>query len=123
MLLPDDLVRKILEMADLSIDTRREFGIGPRRLDPCIVAHIDWLLSRHDGIFYKNFEKSLHNFRIPGMHVVRRPIELSTCDDGMTIFNFKNLEYFLEIYESSGRYTMTPGVTTMWITEMNVGYC
>ena len=121
MWLPEELVRKILELADLSIDTRRAFGLGPRRLPPWRSAHIGWLLkSRGDGIFYDERTKSLHNFRVPGAHVIRRPVELSMCDDGLTIFNLRQHEYALEIYSPSGDYMFLPGVRAAWATELRV---
>lgn len=120
MWLPEELVRKILNMADLSIDTRRVFGLGPKRLAPWRVAHIDWLLARHDGIFYNKETKSLHNFRIHGTHMIRRPIDLSLYDDGLSIFNMRQEEYGLEIYAPDGGYVFLPGVSATWATEARV---
>jgi len=121
MWLPEDLVRKILNLADLSIDTRREFGLGPKRLPPWRSAHIGWLLqSRGDGLFYDRGSKALHNFVVQGTHIVRRPIELSLCDDGLTIFNLRQDEYSLEVYGPLGEYTFTPGVKAAWATELRV---
>jgi hypothetical protein len=120
MWLPEDLVRKILDLADLSIDTRREFGLGPRRLPGWRSAHIGWLLQSHDGLFYDRESKALHNFVVPGTHIVRRPIELSLRDDGLIIFNLRQDEYSLEIYGPLGDYVSTPGVKAVWATEMRV---
>ncbi len=120
MWLPKELILKILEMADLSIDTRRVFGLGPRPLAAWRIAHIDWLLERHDGIFYNEFSKGLHNFRIPGAHVIRRPVERSLYDDGLTIFNLSQKEYALEIYSGEGGYVFLPGATATWATELRV---
>lgn len=120
MWLPEDLVRKILDMADLSIDTRRAFGLGPRRLAPWRIAHVGWLLQSHDGLFYDRESRSLHNFRVPGAHIIRRPVELSLCDDGLTIFNLRQHEYALEIYSPDGAYMFLPGVRATWATEMRV---
>ena len=120
MWLPEDLVRKILDLADLSIDTRRAFGLGPRRLPPWRTAHIGWLLRSHDGLIYDAETKSLHNFRIPGGHVIRRPIEPSLCDDGLMIFNLRQHEYALEIYGPAGEYVFLPGVRASWATELRV---
>lgn len=120
MWLPKELVLKILEMADLSIDTRRAFGLGPRPLAPWRTAHIGWLLAGHDGLFYDRVSKGLHNFRIPGSHVVRRPIEISLVDDGLTIFNLRQEEYALEIYSGDGGYVFLPGVRATWATEFGV---
>jgi hypothetical protein len=120
MWLPEDLVRKILDLADLPIDTRRAFGLRPRRLWPDRIAHVEWLLSHNDGLFYNKENKTLHNFIITGTHVIRRPIEISMCDDGLTIFNLKQKEYSLEIYLESGEYTFDPNVRTAWATELRV---
>jgi hypothetical protein len=123
MWLPEDLVRRILNLADLSIDTRREFGLGPRRLPPWRAAHIGWLLKSHDGVFYNADTKSLHNFRVSGAHIIRRPVELSLCDDGLMIFNLKQHEYALEIYGPLGDYIFLPGVRASWATEFRVLNC
>ncbi len=123
MWLPEELILKILEMADLSIDTRREFGLGPRPLAPWRTAHIGWLLARHDGLFYDHESRALHNFRIPRAHVIRRPVEVSLVDDGLTIFNMKQDEYALEIYSGDGSYVFLPGVRAAWATELRVCPC
>jgi hypothetical protein len=120
MWLPEELVRKILDLADLSIDTRRAFGLGPRPLPSWRTAHIGWLLKSHDGIFYNEGSRSLHNFRVPGGHVIRRPVDLSLCDDGLMIFNLRQNEYALEIYGPSGGYVFLPGVRAAWATELRV---
>ena len=113
-------ISKVLYAADLSIDTRRELGLGPRPLAPWRSAHIGWLLKSHDGLFYDRDTQSLHNFVVPGMHIVRRPIELSLRDDGLTIFNLRQEEYSLELYGPFGDYTFTPGVRAPWATELRV---
>lgn len=116
--------RRVLELADLSIDTRRELGLGPRRLPSWRSAHIGWLLkSRGDGLFYDDATRSLHNFVVPGTHIVRRPIDLSLRDDGLTIFNLRQEEYSLEIYGPFGDYVFTPGVKATWATELRVINC
>jgi hypothetical protein len=115
--------RRVLDLADLSIDTRRELGLGPKRLAPWRYAHIGWLLKSHDGLFYDRYTQSLHNFVVPGMHIVRRPIDLSLRDDGLTIFNLRQEEYSLEVYGSFGDYTFTPGVKAAWATELRVISC
>ena len=116
----ENLVKRILNLADLSIDTRRELGLGPRRLPSWRSAHIGWLLQSHDGLFYDGGSKSLHNFRVPGTHIVRRPIDLSLRDDGLTIFNLRQEEYSLEMYGPVGDYVFTPGVKATWATELRV---
>lgn len=117
-------ISKVLERADLSIDTRRELGLEPRPLCPWRTAHIAWLLANNrEGLFYNKETGGLHNFRVPGMHIVRRPVELSLVDDGLTIFNLKQDEYALEVYEPSGRYVFTPGVRATWATEFKVVSC
>jgi hypothetical protein len=120
MWLPEDLVRKILEMADLSIDTRLAFGLVPKRMSPRRVDQIEILLKSHDGLFYDVISQSLHNFRIEGTHIIRRPIELSSCDDGLTIFNINQGEYALEIYTPAGEFMFDPRIRGAWYTEMRV---
>ena len=120
MWLPEDLVRKILNLADLSIDTRRAFGLGPKRLWPWRIAHIDWLLNNQEGLFYFKESRALHNFRVLGTHMIRRPIDIGLCDDGLTIFNLKQKEYALEIYTPSVEYVCYPEVRAAWATELRV---
>lgn len=112
--------QRVLDSADLSIDTRRELGLGPRRLPTWRSAHIGWLLQSHDGLFYDGATQSLHNFKVPGTHIVRRPVELSLRDDGLTIFNLRQDEYSLEVYGPTGDYVFTPGVKATWATEFRV---
>lgn len=116
-------ISKVLDLADLSIDTRREFGLGPKRLPAWRYAHIGWLLKSHDGLFYDWESKTLHNFVVPGTHIVRRPIEISLRDDGLTIFNLRQDEYALEMYGPLGEYMFTPGVKAVWATELRVINC
>lgn len=116
-----NLVHRILDVADLSIDTRRELGLKPRRLWPWRIAHIGFLLRSHAGLFYNVETRALHNFRVPGSHIVRRPIEVSLTDaDGLTIFNLHQHEYSLEIYAESGSFIANPCVTATWATELPV---
>jgi hypothetical protein len=113
-------ISKVLYAADLSIDTRRELGLGPRPLAPWRSAHIGWLLKSHDGLFYYSATQSLHNFVVPGAHIIRRPVDISLVDDGLTIFNLRQDEYALEMYGPTGDYTFTPGVKAPWATELRV---
>jgi len=113
-------ILRVLDLADLSIDTRRELGLGPKRLAPWRSAHIGWLLKSHDGIFYDWETRSLHNFVVPGTHIIRRPVDISLRDDGLTIFNLSQAEYSLEIYGPMGDYMFTPGVKAIWATELRV---
>jgi hypothetical protein len=113
-------ISKVLYVADLSIDTRRELGLGPKRLPSWRSAHIGWLLQSHDGLFYDRATQSLHNFVVPGAHIIRRPVDISLVDDGLTIFNLRQDEYALEMYGPMGDYTFTPGVRATWATELRV---
>jgi len=116
-------IQRVLDLADLSIDTRRELGIGPKRLAPWRHAHIGWLLKSHDGLFYDWETSTLHNFVVPGTHIIRRPIDISLRDDGLTIFNLSQAEYSLEMYGPLGEYMCTPGVKATWATDLRVINC
>ena len=84
--LPDDLVRKIIDMSD-DIDLRRAFGFQPRKFNEERAWRLWYLLDSHDGLVYDLDTQSLHILRIPGCHVVRRPIKLNYMDRWGCMFN------------------------------------
>lgn len=78
-----------------------------------------YLLKSHDGIIYNLETKTLHNFRVSGSHIIRRPIELNYYTAGLWIFNDVEDEHTLEIISPKGAFqsfiTRDP-----WATEMRV---
>jgi hypothetical protein len=117
--LPDALVLKIINMSD-DIDLRRAFGFLPRKLDESRAWRLWYLLKSHDGLIYNLETKSLHILRIPGCHVVRRPIDLDYIDRRTWMFNQEGKSHTVEITTSSGAYCFVPDASDYFYTEMNV---
>jgi hypothetical protein len=117
--LPTELVRKIIESSKLSIDSQLAFKIRPKKLDEARIWRLWYLLRSHDGIIYNLETETLHNFRYPGFHVVKRPIKLDWLDDSLWSFNAEGHEYMVEMYAPNGACVGTP-CTDHWMTEMRV---
>jgi hypothetical protein len=117
--LPDDLVLHIIDISD-DIDLRRSFGFKPRKINEDRAWRLWYLLRSHDGLVYEMETKSLHILRIPGCHVVRRPIELNYVDKWAWMFNQDEKSHTVEITTSDGRYCFIPDATDHFYTEMNV---
>ena len=118
--LPTDLVRKIIEESEPTIDTRLAFKIQPKKLDEERVWRLWYLLKSHDGLVYNLDSQSLHIFRMPGFHMVRRPYHLNRIDQWMTIFNEEEAEHTLEITTPSGTYISCPWHNEPFYTELRV---
>jgi hypothetical protein len=119
--LPIELVRKILDHArdHLSIDARLAFNLKPKKISEPMAWRL-WYLLDNDGIFYNLDTKTLHNLRVQGTHIVRRPIEISYLDDGLSIFNLYEKEYALEISNSKGEFMFDPSCKQTFATEKRV---
>lgn len=119
--LPIELVIKIIEYArdGMSIDARLAFNLRPKKIPESIGAKL-WYLLRNDGLFYNLDTKTFHNFRVPGIHMVRRPVDISFLDYDLAIFNLYQHEHELEITTDSGEYTCIPGRTDSFATEKRV---
>jgi hypothetical protein len=115
--LPYDLVRHIFSLAELTIDSRLAFGIPPKRLNEAKCWKLWYLLKSHDGLVYNLESKSLHNFRIPGHHIIRRPIELSYHTAGLIIFNDTEDEHMIETIDPSGCFTSVVS-SEPWMSEL-----
>lgn len=117
--LPTELVRWIVEHSSPSIDTQLEFKIRPKKLEEERAWRLWYLLKSHDGLVYNLETQSLHIFRIPGTHIVRRPIKLDWIDLQMTSFNQAGLEHMLEVTTASGVFVGVPN-SDPWLTELRV---
>lgn len=117
--LPTELVRWIVEHSSPSIDTQLAFKIRPKKLEEERSWRLWYLLKSHDGLVYNLETQSLHIFRIPGTHIVRRPIKLDWIDLQMTSFNEAGLEHMLEVTTSSGTFVGVPN-SDPWLTELRV---
>jgi hypothetical protein len=117
--LPNDLIWHILGMAKLSIDARLAFRIRPKKLDEVKCWRFWHFLKSHDGLVYNLDSKTLHIFRIPGHHIIRRPIDLDFHTEGMVIFNSQEDEHLIETISPSGDF-MIGWSTAPWVTECRV---
>jgi hypothetical protein len=117
--LPYDMVRIIIEMSEPSIDVRRAFGIKPKKLEVTRACRLWRLLKYHDGLIYSYSTKTLHNFVIPGVYIIRRPIELNYHTAGLWIFNDTEDEYIVEMIGADGAVICYP-TTEPWVTERKV---
>ena len=117
--LPTDLFRKIIELSKPSIDVQLCFKIPPKKLDYAKSWRLWYLLKSHDGIIYNLETKSLHILRIPGFHVIRRPIELSYHTAGLHVFNDQEEEHMLEVTCPCGCFEGKPS-SLSWTTEMRI---
>ena len=117
--LPTEIIRKIVEQADLSIDARIAFKLKPKKI-PESHAWKLWYLLNHDGIFYNIDTQTMHNMRVPGVHIIRRPVDVAWLDDDLAVFNLNQNEHTLEITTSGGTYLCNPGQTESIATECRV---
>ena len=118
-ILPTELIRKIIEWSEPSIDVQLCFKIPPKKIDERKAWRLWYLLKSHDGLVYNLETKSLHNFYIPGYHIIRRPIGLNYYTAGLWVFNDTEDEHVTEVISPSG--TFTSFVTKEhWTTEMRV---
>lgn len=117
--LPTELIRKIIEWSDPSIDVQLCFKIPPKKINEAKAWRLWYLLKSHDGIIYNLETKSLHNFRVPGSHIIRRPIELNYHTAGLWIFNDQEDEHMMEVISPSGQFTSFV-TRDPWVTEMRV---
>ena len=117
--LPTEIIRKIIELSESSIDVQLFFKIPPKKLKEAKAWRLWWLLKSHDGIIYNIESKTLHNFRVPGFHLIRRPIELNYHTAGLWIFNDKEEEHTFEMISPCG--TFQSFITCdHWATEKRV---
>jgi len=105
--LPCELTRKIILLSKPSIDTRLYFNIPPGKIDEDRLWRLWYLLKSHDGLVYCMDSRSLHIFRMPGHHLIRRNVSLDHIDDWFTILNQQEKEHVIDITEPDGKnYTM-----------------
>jgi hypothetical protein len=117
--LSTELIIKIVEMSSPSIDVRLSFGIGPKKLDESKCWRLWYFLKSHDGLVYNLETKSLHIFRIPGHHIIRRPIELNYHTAGLLVFNDTGDEHIIETIYPNGNFSSIL-CSDSWLTEARV---
>lgn len=118
--LPSEIIKKIVEDSEPSIDVQLYFKIKPKRLDQALCARIWYLLNSHDGIIYNLESKSLHVFRVPGFHIIRRPYQLNSYDQYMAIFNQDCRQHTLEITSADGSFMSCPHHDEPFYSELRV---
>jgi hypothetical protein len=116
--LPIELIQRIIEQSSPSIDTQLVFKIRPKKIPEDRAWRLWYLLKSHDGLVYNIETETLHNFRMPGFHTVRRPVSL-VVDDDLWIFNQEEAIHSLEVYSPGGGVLVTPQ-SDQWITELRV---
>ena len=107
-LLPDDLVLKIIELSEPTIDTKLAFKIRTKKICDRLVARIEYLLGSREGLIYNYKSTTLHDFRMQGFHIIRRPYELNWFDQNYAAFNQLNEYHNLEIYTPTGDFMFYP---------------
>lgn len=117
--LPTELIRKIIEWSEPSIDVQLCFKIPPKKINEAKAWRLWYLLKSHDGIIYNLETKSLHNFYIPGFHIIRRPIELNYHSAGLWVFNDTEDEHMTEVILPSGVFSSFV-TREHWTTELRV---
>lgn len=117
--LPTEIIRKIIEWSEPSIDVQLCFKIPPKKIKEAKAWRLWYLLKSHDGLIYNLETKSLHNFHIPGYHIIRRPIELNYHTAGLWIFNDTEDEHMFEVTSPCGIFTSLV-TKEHWATEMRV---
>lgn len=117
--LPTELIRRIILESNPSIDVQLYFKIKPKKIDEARAWRLWYLLKSHDGLIYNLESKSLHNFYIPGVHIIRRPIELNYHTAGLWVFNDTEDEHLVEIISSNGRFS-SHLCREHWTTELRV---
>ena len=118
--LPTELIRRIILESDPSIDVKFHFKIQPKKLDEDRAWRLWYLLKSHDGLVYNLESESLHIFRIPGHHVIRRPFKLDYIDKWMTCFNEDARDHNVEITCPDGKYIVEPNHHEPFYTELKV---
>lgn len=118
--LPIELIRKIIESSEPTIDTQLAFKIPPKKIKEDMAWRLWYLLKSHDGLVYNLETESLHIFRVPGHHIIRRPLELSYIDKWMTCFNEDARDHTVEMATPDGKYIVEPNHHEPFYTELRV---
>jgi hypothetical protein len=117
--LPSELIRKIIEASEPSIDVQLCFKIAPKKIPEARAWRLWYLLTSHDGLIYNLESKSLHNFYIPGCHIIRRPIELNYHTAGLWVFNDTEDEHMVEVINKNGKFSSFV-TRDHWSTDLRV---
>jgi hypothetical protein len=117
--LPTELIRKIIEWSSPSIDVQLCFKIPPKKINEAKAWRLWYLLKSHDGLVYNLETKTLYNFRVPGSHIIRRPIELNYHTAGLWVFNDTEDKHIVEIISPNGTFQSYIS-RDPWATELRV---
>ena len=119
--------QRIIDCMD--IDTRKAYGLPPRKLKPSRVRTMSNLLHSHDGLIYDTKTQTLFNFfNYPKYWSIHRPIELTAMvpeqpdrsDWCISLFNLENKSFTSEIFYEGGGYQFIPDKNDPWTTELKV---
>ena len=114
-----DIIKWIIEHSNPSIDVQLCFKIKPKKLDEAKCWKLWWLLKSHDGLVYNLESKSLHMFRVPGCHVIHRPVEMSWHTAGLHVFNETEDVHMFEYTTPHGSFWSCPS-TDSFVTDKRV---
>lgn len=117
--LPTELIRRIILESNPIIDVQLYFKIEPKKINEERIWRLWYLRNSHDGIIYNLETESLHIFRVPGYHIIRRPISLDIIDNGFWFFNTDHTDHMIEWSSARGGFGGTPSKSS-WITELRV---
>jgi hypothetical protein len=108
----------ILNYAD--IDTRRMFGVSPRRLAHEVISNLESKLMRH-VLFYLESTKTILNFNLKseGCMAILRPMILDTELDGLYMFNMYEHDWSYELINNRGEVFMDT-MKSPWCTELKM---
>jgi hypothetical protein len=118
--LPIDIIIRIVHESCPSIDVRLAFKIPPKKIGEDLAWRLWYMLKSHDGLIYNLETASLHILRVPGHHIVRRPIELDYIDRWMTCFNEGSRDHTVEMTCPDGKYIVEPNHHEPFYTELRV---
>ena len=118
--LPDDLALKIIADSEPTIDTKIAFNIGPKKICVCRISRIEYLLGSRKGLIYNYNSSTLHDFRISGFHIIRRPYELNWFNEHYSVFNLENDYYSLELYTPGGDFISCPNHNDSLIVDIPI---
>lgn len=100
------------------LNLRIELGLPPRRLDPKIISNLESKFPR-PILVYLSATKTLFNFKLRLMRILR-PLTLDYLDDtGLVMFNILGEDWSYEIISEEGSVHIEP-MNNPWCTELKI---
>jgi hypothetical protein len=112
----ENIFQKVGQYLDL--DLRIKLGLTPRRLDPKIISNLETKFPR-PVMVYLSDTKTLFNFKLKFMRILR-PLTLDYLDDeDLTMFNISCENWSYEIIGEDGS-VYIEHMDTPWCTELKI---